>query len=80
MEELIEKANRAMLETQWLRNEGRSLRVIAAVRASELGQTLLEPYAELRKRHEQRHSIVENPAVADNDPGILPTPQDLQLS
>jgi hypothetical protein len=79
MEELIEKANRAMLETQWLRNEGRSLRD-AAVRVSELGQTLLELHAELPKGHGLRRSIVENPAVADNDPGILPTPQDLQLS
>jgi len=78
MEELIKKANRAMLETQWLCNEGRSLRVIAAVRVSELGQTLLELHAELPKGHGLRRSIVENPAVADNDRGILPTPQDLQ--
>jgi hypothetical protein len=40
MQELIAKANQAILEAQYLRREGRSLRFEASVLASELGQTI----------------------------------------
>jgi hypothetical protein len=38
MSELIAKANQAILEAQYLRREGRSLRLEASVLASQLGQ------------------------------------------
>ena len=41
MPELIAKANQAILEAQFLRREGRSLRFEASVLASQLGQTIL---------------------------------------
>jgi hypothetical protein len=44
-QELIAKANQAILEAHCLRREGRSLRFEAAVRASELGETILEGHA-----------------------------------
>jgi hypothetical protein len=40
MPELIAKANQAILEAQWLRREGRSLRFEASVLARQLGQTV----------------------------------------
>lgn len=42
MPELIAKANQAILEAQWLRREGRSLRIEASVLASQLGQTIVQ--------------------------------------
>jgi hypothetical protein len=39
-QELIAKANQAILEAHWLRRQGRSLRFEASVRASELGETM----------------------------------------
>jgi len=44
-QELIAKANQAILEAHWLRRQGRSLRLEASVRASELGETVLEVHA-----------------------------------
>jgi len=41
MPELIAKANQVIMETRWLRREGRSLRFEAAVLASELGATII---------------------------------------
>ena len=41
-QELIAKANQAILEAHWLRRQGRTLRLEASVRASELGETVLE--------------------------------------
>lgn len=41
MQELIAKANQVILESQFLRREGRSLRFEAAALASELGQTIV---------------------------------------
>ena len=41
MQELIAKANLAIMEAQYLRREGRSLRFEASILASELGQTIL---------------------------------------
>ena len=41
-QELIAKANQAILEAHCLRRQGRSLRLEASVRASELGETVLE--------------------------------------
>jgi hypothetical protein len=41
MPELIAKANQAILQAQWLRREGRSLRLEAAVLASELGAAII---------------------------------------
>ena len=38
MQDLIEKANQVILEAQWLRREGRSLRTEASARVSQLGQ------------------------------------------
>jgi hypothetical protein len=49
MEELIAKANQAILESQWLRNMGRLLRFEAAVHASKLSATILQVRAETRK-------------------------------
>ncbi|HUN96142.1 MAG TPA: hypothetical protein VMU69_07880 [Bradyrhizobium sp.] len=40
MQELISKANKAILEAQWLRQEGRALRLEASVLASRLGETI----------------------------------------
>jgi len=40
MQELISKANQAILESHCLRREGRSLRLEAAVLANELGRTI----------------------------------------
>jgi len=40
MQELIAKANRAMLESQYLRRKGRSLRFEACVLANELSKTI----------------------------------------
>jgi hypothetical protein len=45
MQELIAKANEAILEAQWLRREGRLLRLEASVRASRLGATVLQSQA-----------------------------------
>ena len=45
MPELITRANQAILEAQWLRNKGRSLRFEASVLASELGETILRSRA-----------------------------------
>ncbi len=42
MPELLAKANRAILECQRLRREGLSLRLRAAVLASQLGQTIVQ--------------------------------------
>ncbi|HVX75178.1 MAG TPA: hypothetical protein VHB49_03555 [Bradyrhizobium sp.] len=42
MQELISKANQAILEAQWLRREGRSLRFEASVLASLLSETVLQ--------------------------------------
>jgi hypothetical protein len=42
MQELISKANQAILEAQWLRQEGRALRFEASVLASQLGETVLQ--------------------------------------
>ena len=44
MPELIAKANQAILEAQWLRREGRSLRYEASVLASQLGQTIQQSH------------------------------------
>lgn len=44
MQELIAKANQAILESQYLRREGRSLRLEASVLASQLGQTILQAH------------------------------------
>jgi hypothetical protein len=41
MPELIAKANQAILEAQFLRREGRSLRFEASVLASRISQTIL---------------------------------------
>jgi hypothetical protein len=42
MPELIAKANQAILEAQYLRREGRSLRYEATVLATRLGETILQ--------------------------------------
>jgi hypothetical protein len=52
MQELIAKANQAILESQMLRREGRSLRFEATVRASELGQTILQSQSKERESSE----------------------------
>ena len=44
MRELIAKANQAILEAQFLRKEGRSLRYEASVLASQLGQTIVQSH------------------------------------
>jgi hypothetical protein len=44
MQELIARANQAILEAQWLRREGRSLRFEAAVLVSQLGQTIAQTH------------------------------------
>jgi hypothetical protein len=54
MPELIAKANQAILEAQLLRKEGRSLRLEAAVRASQLGETILQSH-----RVEREYSIIK---------------------
>lgn len=41
MPELITKANEAILESHYLRREGRSLRLEATVLARELGRTVI---------------------------------------
>ena len=41
MPHLLAKANEALLEAQWLRREGRALRLEAAMLANELGETIL---------------------------------------
>jgi hypothetical protein len=51
-QELIAKANLVILEAHCLRKQGRSLRFEAAVRASELGQTLLEVHARATRSRE----------------------------
>jgi hypothetical protein len=38
---LLARANEAVLKAQWLRHEGRALRMEAAIRASELGETIV---------------------------------------
>jgi hypothetical protein len=42
MPDLIAKANQTILEAQWLRREGRSLRFEASVLANQLGETVLQ--------------------------------------
>jgi hypothetical protein len=42
MPELIAKANQAILEAQYLRREGRSLRFEASILASRLGRTIVQ--------------------------------------
>jgi hypothetical protein len=44
MPELIAKANQAILEAQYLRREGRSLRYEASVLATRLGETILQSH------------------------------------
>jgi hypothetical protein len=41
MPHLLARANEVLLEAQWLRREGRALRLEAAMLASELGETIL---------------------------------------
>jgi antirestriction protein ArdC len=41
MPHLLARANEAMLEAQWLRHKGRALRMEAAIRAGELGDTIV---------------------------------------
>lgn len=49
MEELLAKANQAILEAQLLRQEGSSLRVEAAVLAGKLGETLMRAHKTVEK-------------------------------
>jgi hypothetical protein len=42
MQELISKANQAIMEAQWLRQEGRALRLEASALASQLGETIVQ--------------------------------------
>ena len=49
MEELVARANRTILETHWLRQEGRSLRREAAVLAGKLGETIMRGYKAAEK-------------------------------
>jgi len=51
-QELIAKANQAILEAHWLRRQGRALRIEASVRASELGETILGVHAGATKTRE----------------------------
>jgi hypothetical protein len=57
MPELIAKANQAILESQHLRREGRSLRFEASVRASQLGQTILKSRDAKKEAAEIRASL-----------------------
>jgi len=60
--ELIAKANQAILEAQYLRREGRSLRHEASVLASQLGLAILRSHrvekesADLKTRLDQAFS------------------------
>lgn len=45
MEELIAKANQAILEARWLQQQGRSLRLEAALLANRLGETVAQSRA-----------------------------------
>lgn len=56
-QELIAKANQAILEAHWLRRQGRSLRLEASVRASELGETVLAGAAGSREMETQRKEV-----------------------
>jgi hypothetical protein len=51
MPHLLARANEAVLEAQWLRQQGRALRMEAVILASELGETILRATraAEIRK-------------------------------
>jgi hypothetical protein len=57
MQELISKANEAILESQCLRREGRSLRIEASMLASRLGQTVLQSARTERESCSLRESI-----------------------
>ena len=49
MEELVARANQTILETHRLRQEGRSLRLEAAVLAGKLGETIMRGYKAAEK-------------------------------
>lgn len=65
MQELIAKANQAILESQYLQREGRSLRVQASILASQLGRTVVQSqraereFAALKTRLDQ---VLSDPA------------------
>ncbi len=62
MPELIARANQVILEAQWLRREGRSLRFEAAALASELGATLVRSRAAEGKSFDLRTSLEQAPS------------------
>lgn len=63
MVHLLARANEALLEAQRLRQEGRVLRLEAAIRASELGQTITRAHTSVN------HATGADGATApSNDP------------
>jgi hypothetical protein len=63
MDELIAKANLAILESRWLRETRRSIRFEAAEHASKLGATILQVQAERKK-------IAQGQSPADGSDGL----------
>ena len=57
MSDLLARANEAVLEAQWLRDEGRALRMEAAIRASELGETILRATRTAEKPERQNPDL-----------------------
>lgn len=57
MPELIAKANQAILEAQYLRREGRSLRFEASLLASQLGQTIQQSHHVERESADLKTSL-----------------------
>ena len=57
MPELIAKANQAILEAQYLRREGRSLRHEAFVLAGQLGLTILQSHRVERESADLKTSL-----------------------
>ena len=68
MPELIAKANQVILESQFLRREGRSLRFEAAVLASELGQTIVRSQRTGMESSSLKDSLDQ--AFSDPAPGV----------
>jgi hypothetical protein len=61
MPHLLARANEAVLETQRLRHEGRALRMEAAIRASELGETILRATRAAEKRERELGPDLQSP-------------------
>jgi hypothetical protein len=61
MPHLLARANEAVLEAQWLREQGRALRMEAAIRASALGETIVRATRVTEKRERELGPDLQSP-------------------